>query len=141
MPCDSEAGQVCPMSSGKEVGLCLSDPSQHQLTDIDGNPREREADEKPLELSSDCTDFIKISKVCENDIDEHCSSMHFHGDTMTCLTQWKFAELSDACKSALPKKEEEDDNVDASKAEWRAKRKAARTQAQKDIEKEKGGKK
>ena len=41
-PCDEEAGKVCPMSVGKEIGSCLEDPSQHQLTDIDGNPIELE---------------------------------------------------------------------------------------------------
>lgn len=41
-PCDEEAGRVCPMSVGKEIGGCLQDPSQHQLTDIDGNPIELE---------------------------------------------------------------------------------------------------
>ena len=30
------------MSVGKEIGGCLQDPSQHQLTDIDGNPIELE---------------------------------------------------------------------------------------------------
>merc|ERR1719183_1664742 len=84
-PCDNEAGQVCPMSSGKEVGECLLDPSKHALTDIDGNPRELEPGEKPLELSADCHQFIKINSVCSAQIEEHCDGMYFQGDTMTCL--------------------------------------------------------
>eukprot|EP00913_Durusdinium_trenchii_P021790 g20473.t1 len=56
-PCDDEAGQVCPMSIGKEIGECLQDPSKHQLTDIDGNPRELEPGEKPLELSAGCKEM------------------------------------------------------------------------------------
>merc|ERR1711879_230928 len=86
--CDNEAGQVCPMSIGKEIGECLQDPSKHQLTDIDGNPRELEPGEKPLELSDGCKDFIKINLACDTEIQEHCSGNYYHGDTMTCLTTW-----------------------------------------------------
>merc|ERR1719183_84706 len=135
-PCDNEAGQVCPMASGKEVGECLSDPSKHSLTDIDGNPRELEPGEKPMELSEDCKKFIEINKGCDADIEEHCQGMFFQGDTMTCLTDWKKDAISDACKEFLPKQQEASDEVDAEKAAWRAKRKAARGQAIKDIEKE-----
>ena len=36
----------------------------------------------------------------------------FHGDTMTCLTQWTSAsDLSEACTKALPKKADEDDEA------------------------------
>lgn len=135
-PCDNEAGQVCPMSSGKDVGVCLSDPSKHVLTDIDGNPRELEAGEKPMELSEDCKAFVKINAGCEAEIEEHCSGEFFGGETMTCLTQWKYDALGNACKGLLPKKEEASGEVDEEKAAWRAKRKAARGQAIKDIEKE-----
>jgi len=121
-PCDSEAGQVCPTSSGKEVGECLSDPSKHVLTDIDGNPRELEPGEKPMELSADCKAFIKINAACDADIEEHCEGGFFGADTMTCLTQWKYDVLGDACKAELPKKEEKDE------------KKAA--QAKKKVEKE-----
>merc|ERR550514_1506765 len=114
MPCDSEAGQVCPMSVGKEIGECLSDPSKHQLTDIDGNPRELEEGEAPLELSAGCKDFIKISATCDSDIEEHCQGLHFHGDTMACLTTWTKPDvLSESCKAALPKSAENDGDVDA----------------------------
>merc|ERR1719379_3374540 len=83
--CDSEAGQVCPMSIGKEIGECLQDPSKHQITDIDGNPRELEPGEKPLELSDGCKAFIKINELCSKEIEEHCSNDFFGGDLMTCL--------------------------------------------------------
>mmetsp|Transcript_23002 Transcript_23002/g.64313 ORF Transcript_23002/g.64313 Transcript_23002/m.64313 type:complete len:179 (+) Transcript_23002:93-629(+) len=136
--CDNEAGQVCPSSMGKEIGDCLKDPSKHTLTDIDGNPRELEEGEQPLELSSSCKDFIKVNEVCAAEIDEHCQGMFYHGDTMTCLTTWtKPEELSEVCKALMPKKEEDDGEVDAEKAAWRAKRKAAREQAASDIQKEK----
>merc|ERR1712039_63198 len=95
-----------------------------------------EPDEKPLELSDGCKAFIKINEACEKEIEDLCDGMFFHGDTMICLTQWKFDSLGDSCKAALPKKEEASDEVDAEKAAWRAKRKAARGQAIKDIEKE-----
>merc|ERR1712151_888360 len=101
---------------------------------------EREADEQPLELSADCKAFIEINKACSTEIEEHCDSMFFHGDTMTCLTQWKYESLGDSCKASLPKKAESSDEVDAEKAAWRAARKAARGQAIKDIEKEKARK-
>merc|ERR1712151_845649 len=85
--------------------------------------------------------FIKINADCAADIEEHCSGMFFEGDTMTCLTQRKDDSLGDDCKAALPKKEAaSDENDDAEKAAWRAKRKAARGQAMKDIEKEKKAK-
>eukprot|EP00933_Yihiella_yeosuensis_P028129 TRINITY_DN2192_c0_g1_i2.p1 TRINITY_DN2192_c0_g1~~TRINITY_DN2192_c0_g1_i2.p1 ORF type:complete len:177 (-),score=49.48 TRINITY_DN2192_c0_g1_i2:162-692(-) len=136
--CDNEAGQVCPSSMGKEIGICLQDPSKHQITDIDGNPRELEPGEKPMELSNDCLEFIKINTACDKEISEHCQEMYFHGDTMTCLTTWTKPDvLSEGCRAALPKKEEEE-KEDASKAEWRAKRKAAREEAMKAIEREKG---
>eukprot|EP00928_Gymnodinium_smaydae_P080447 TRINITY_DN64136_c0_g1_i1.p2 TRINITY_DN64136_c0_g1~~TRINITY_DN64136_c0_g1_i1.p2 ORF type:complete len:209 (+),score=69.75 TRINITY_DN64136_c0_g1_i1:80-628(+) len=139
--CDNEAGQVCPMSIGKEIGECLQDPSKHQITDIDGNPRELEEGEKPLELSAECKDFIKINKECEAEIEEHCQGQFYHGDTMTCLTQWAPQDaLGAGCKDLLPKKEEKEEEVDKEKEAWRAKRKAARAQAQKDIEKEKAQK-
>merc|ERR1719471_549505 len=137
-PCDNEAGQVCPMSSGKDIGECLKDPSKHQLTDIDGNPRELEPGEKPMELSDECKSFIKINDACSAEIDEHCQGMFYHGDTMTCLTTWTKPDvLGESCKAALPKAASENEDVDAEKAAWRAQRKAARTQAMKDIEKEK----
>eukprot|EP00931_Biecheleriopsis_adriatica_P081895 TRINITY_DN55241_c0_g1_i1.p1 TRINITY_DN55241_c0_g1~~TRINITY_DN55241_c0_g1_i1.p1 ORF type:complete len:199 (+),score=75.23 TRINITY_DN55241_c0_g1_i1:69-599(+) len=138
--CDDEAGQVCPMSIGKEIGECLQDPSKHQLTDIDGNPRELEPGEKPLELSEGCKEFIQINTACNDEIAEHCQEMYFHGDTMTCLTQWTKPDvLGEGCRAALPKKEEEDDKVDAEKEAWRAQKKAARKAAMDAIEKEKGG--
>eukprot|EP00406_Dinophysis_acuminata_P057072 CAMPEP_0179303268 /NCGR_PEP_ID=MMETSP0797-20121207/48492_1 /TAXON_ID=47934 /ORGANISM="Dinophysis acuminata, Strain DAEP01" /LENGTH=80 /DNA_ID=CAMNT_0021012823 /DNA_START=27 /DNA_END=269 /DNA_ORIENTATION=- len=57
---------------------------------------------------------------------------------MTCLTTWtKPDALGEACKAALPEAESGDAVDDADKAAWRAKRKAARTQAMKDIEREK----
>merc|ERR550537_1226037 len=138
--CDNEAGQVCPSSMGKEIGDCLKNPSKHTLTDIDGNPRELEEGEQPMELSSSCKDFIKVNEVCAAEIDEHCQGMFYHGDTMTCLTTWTKPDvLGEGCKAQLPKSGSEDDEeVDAEKAAWRAKRKQARMQAQKDIEKEKG---
>nr|ABV22301.1 unknown [Karlodinium veneficum] len=135
--CDNEAGQVYPMSVGKEVGVCLQDPSKHALTDIDGNPRELEPGEKPMELSEDCKAFIKINEVCDKEIEEHCEGQYFQGDTMTCLTQWKYDVLGDDCKGVLPKKEAESVEVDADKAAWRAKRKGARDAAIKEIEKDK----
>eukprot|EP00927_Polykrikos_kofoidii_P063678 TRINITY_DN5854_c0_g1_i2.p1 TRINITY_DN5854_c0_g1~~TRINITY_DN5854_c0_g1_i2.p1 ORF type:complete len:182 (+),score=48.42 TRINITY_DN5854_c0_g1_i2:101-646(+) len=136
--CDNEAGQVCPFSVGKEVGECLQDPSKHTLTDIDGNPRELEPGEEPLKLSDACLAFIKLNEVCDSDISEHCQSMYFHGDTMTCLTQWTKPDvLSEACRSALPnQKSDEEDAVDPEKARWREQRKKAREQAKKDIKKE-----
>merc|ERR1712187_311583 len=139
MACDNEAGQVCPMSIGKEVGECLQDPSKHQITDIDGNPRELEPGEKPLELSDGCKEFIKTNEACNSEIAEHCQGMYYHGDTMLCLTTWTQPEaLSDKCKGSLPaKKEDGEDKVDAEKEAWRSQRKAARVQAQKDLEKEK----
>merc|ERR1711920_563889 len=117
---------------------CLQDPSKHQLTDIDGNPRELEPGEKPMELSDDCKAFIKINDACSAEIDEHCQGMFYHGDTMTCLTTWTKPDvLGESCKAVLPKASSDDDEeVDAEKAAWRAKRKQARMQAQKDIEKE-----
>mmetsp|Transcript_58319 Transcript_58319/g.126058 ORF Transcript_58319/g.126058 Transcript_58319/m.126058 type:complete len:184 (+) Transcript_58319:60-611(+) len=136
-PCDNEAGQVCPSSEGLAIGECLDDPSKHTLTDIDGNPRELEAGEEPMKISAECRDFIRINKACATEIDEHCSGMFFHGDTMTCLTTWTKPEvIGEACRAALPKVEAEDETVDAEKEAWRAKRKAARTQAQKDLKKE-----
>eukprot|EP00929_Paragymnodinium_shiwhaense_P028542 TRINITY_DN16518_c0_g1_i1.p1 TRINITY_DN16518_c0_g1~~TRINITY_DN16518_c0_g1_i1.p1 ORF type:complete len:182 (-),score=56.44 TRINITY_DN16518_c0_g1_i1:103-648(-) len=138
--CDNEAGQVCPMSAGKEIGECLQDPAKHQLTDIDGNPREREADEKPLELSDACKAFIKINVACDADIAEHCSSNYYHSDTMICLTQWTSQDkLGSGCVAALPKKEEEEETVDKDKEAWRAKRKAAREASMKQMKAEKGG--
>merc|ERR1711920_154155 len=138
--CDNEAGQVCPASVGKEIGECLQDPTKHQLTDIDGNPRDREPGEQPMELSQPCKAFIKINDACAAEIDEHCQSMFYHGDTMTCLTTWTKPEvLGDACKASLPKAASDEEDVDAEKAAWRAARKAARTQAMKDIEKEQKG--
>merc|ERR1719343_1478624 len=108
--CDNEAGQVCPTHSGKEIGACLMDPKQHVLTDIDGNPRELEPGEKPMELSADCKAFIKINDLCSTEIEEHCPGMFFHGDTMICLTQWTKPDvLSKACSEALPKKAAEDE--------------------------------
>merc|ERR1711865_886375 len=65
-----------------------------------------------------------------------CEGMFFQGDTMTCLTQWKYAELGETCKALLPKPKDDNEDVDAEKAAWRAKRKAGRNQAIKDIEKE-----
>lgn len=139
-PCDDEAGQVCPMSIGKEIGECLQNPSKHQLTDIDGNPRELEPGEKPLELSAGCKDFIKVNEACESEIENFCQGMFFHGDTMTCLTQWTSAsDLSTGCAGTLPKKADDDEEVDAEKAAWRAKKKAARKAAMDAIEKEKSG--
>merc|ERR1719488_181866 len=107
------------MSMGKEIGECLQDPSKHQITDIDGNPRELEPGEKPLELSDGCKQFIKINEACDAEISEHCQDMYYHGDTMLCLTTWT------------------EEKVDAEKEAWRAQRKAARLQAQKDLEAEK----
>eukprot|EP00438_Fugacium_kawagutii_P005540 Skav234073 [mRNA] locus=scaffold2565:80139:83921:+ [translate_table: standard] len=134
-PCDDEAGQVCPMSIGKEIGECLQDPSKHQLTDIDGNPRELEPG-----------DFIKVNQACESEIENFCQGMFFHGDTMTCLTQWTSAsDLSTACAGTLPKKADDDEEawlsqqVDAEKAAWRAKKKAARKAAMDAIEKDTRG--
>jgi len=136
--CDSEAGLLCPTSVGKEIGDCLQDPAQHQLTDIDGNPRELEPGEKPPELSSECKNFININKVCDAEIEEHCSSMYFHGDTMTCLSQWVKPEvLGEGCRALMPRREENEGKIDKEKEAWRQQRKAARTQAMKDIEKEK----
>ncbi|CAK9099368.1 Hypothetical protein SCF082_LOCUS46536 [Durusdinium trenchii] len=130
------------MSIGKEIGECLQDPSKHQLTDIDGNPRELEPGEKPLELSAGCKDFIKTNLACDSEIENFCQGMFFHGDTMTCLTQWTSAsDLSTECAGTLPKKAEEDEEVDAEKEAWRAKKKAARKAAMDAIEKEKGGEK
>eukprot|EP00439_Symbiodinium_sp_Y106_P038900 s2066_g4.t1 len=149
-PCDDEAGRVCPMSIGKDIGECLLDPSKHQLTDIDGNPRELEPGEKPLELSTSCKetcfavqhvgDFVEVNKACDSEIDQFCQGMYYHGDTMTCLTQWTSqSELSSGCVAALPKKGSgDDDEVDAEKAAWRAKKKAARQAAMDAIEKEPG---
>mmetsp|Transcript_18859 Transcript_18859/g.35355 ORF Transcript_18859/g.35355 Transcript_18859/m.35355 type:complete len:174 (+) Transcript_18859:65-586(+) len=139
-PCDDEAGRVCPMSIGKEIGECLQDPSKHQLTDIDGNPRELEPGEEPLELSDGCKAFVKVNAACDSEIEQFCQGMFYHGDTMTCLTQWTSAsDLSSACAESLPKQAEDDDEVDAEKAAWRAKKKAARKAAMDAIEKEKGG--
>mmetsp|Transcript_55597 Transcript_55597/g.132990 ORF Transcript_55597/g.132990 Transcript_55597/m.132990 type:complete len:176 (-) Transcript_55597:138-665(-) len=140
-PCDDEAGRVCPMSIGKEIGECLLDPAKHQLTDIDGNPRELEPGEKPLELSTSCKDFVEVNKACDSEIEQFCQGMYYHGDTMTCLTQWTSqSDLSSGCVAALPKKGSgDDDEVDAEKAAWRAKKKAARQAAMDAIEKEKGG--
>merc|ERR1712156_135189 len=86
--------------------------------------------------------FIKINEACSSDIETHCSSMFFHGDTMICLTQWTRPDvLSPGCATALPKKEAESSaEDDAEKARWKAQRKAAREQAMKDIEKEKKAK-
>merc|ERR1740121_751654 len=138
--CDSEAGQVCPMSMGKEIGECLKDPSKHQITDIDGNPRELEPGEKPLELSAGCKDFIKINDACDAEIQEHCSGNFYHGDTMTCLTTWTSEDkIGAACKSALPAKVDTENEVDEEKEEWRRKRKAARAASIDAINKEKGG--
>merc|ERR1712032_397833 len=135
--CDNEAGQVCPTSEGKEIGECLKDPTKHILTDIDGNPRELEPGEKPMELSDDCKSFININEACDADIAEHCQGMYFHGDTMMCLTTWTKPEmLSAGCSAALPKKKDDDEEIDAEKAAWRAQRKAVRDQAKKDIKKE-----
>merc|ERR1719502_1195387 len=138
--CDSEAGQVCPMSIGKEIGECLQDPSKHQITDIDGNPRELEPGEKPLELSAGCLDFIKVNEACDEEITNHCEGTgHYHPDTMLCLTEWMSDEnIGEACRAVLPaKKEKKDEKVDKEKAAWRAARKAYREQAIEDIQKEK----
>jgi hypothetical protein len=129
------------MSAGKEIGECLEDSKKHVLTDIDGNPRELEPGEKPLELSDGCKAFIKVNQVCGTEIQEHCSGDFFGGDLMTCLTEWTKPEnLGEACTGALPQKKAEDEEVDAEKAAWRAQRKAARTQAMKDIKKEQASK-
>merc|ERR1719469_938852 len=135
--CDNEAGQVCPFSVGKEAGQCLQDPSKHQLTDIDGNPRELEPGEKAMELSADCLAFIAINAACDADITDHCSGNFFHGDTMACLKDWTKPEaLTEACTASMPKAKVADAQDDADKAAWKAKRRAAREQAIKDIEKE-----
>ncbi|CAE7816961.1 HMCN1 [Symbiodinium necroappetens] len=111
-----------------------------QLTDIDGNPRELEPGEKPLELSTSCKDFVEVNKACDSEIEQFCQGMYYHGDTMTCLTQWTSqSDLSSGCVAALPKKGSgDDDEVDAEKAAWRAKKKAARQAAMDAIEKELG---
>jgi len=138
-PCDSEAGQVCPMSLGKEVGECLTDPSKQVLTDIDGNPRELEPGEQPFELSASCQQFVSINDACAMEIENYCEGNFFHSDTMLCLTTWtKEESLSAECKASLPVHvKEEDEEVDAEKEKWRAERRNARKQAMKDIEKEK----
>ncbi|CAE7721828.1 unnamed protein product [Symbiodinium pilosum] len=75
-----------------------------QLTDIDGNPRELEPGEKPLELSAGCKDFVEVNKACDSEIEQFCQGMYYHGDTMTCLTQWTSpSDLSSSCTAALPK--------------------------------------
>merc|ERR550514_2157671 len=88
-----------------------------------------------MELSEECKAFIKINQLCDKEIEEHCEGAFYQGDTMTCLTQWKYDVLGDDCKGALPKKEAESVEVDADKAAWRAKRKGARDAAIKEIEK------
>ncbi|CAK0876786.1 unnamed protein product, partial [Prorocentrum cordatum] len=55
---------------------------KHALTDIDGNPREAEPGEAPLEISADCKAFMKINDVCSAEIEEHCSSDFYGGDIM-----------------------------------------------------------
>merc|ERR1719469_277468 len=93
-----------------------------------------------MELSVGCKEFININVACNAEIEEHCSSNYFHGDTMTCLTQWTSQDvLGSGCKAALPAVEEADEKVDKEKEEWKAKRKAGRKASIDAIEKEKNG--
>merc|ERR1719197_535198 len=122
-PCDPEHGTACPFAAGKAVGDCLKDPSKH---------------EEKVELSAECASFVALHDACAEEIDSACSGNAYNDDTMLCLTQWTSpAQLSDACKAALPKKaEEKDEEVDAEKAAWRAQRKAAREAAANQMKKE-----
>mmetsp|Transcript_65892 Transcript_65892/g.176086 ORF Transcript_65892/g.176086 Transcript_65892/m.176086 type:complete len:218 (+) Transcript_65892:36-689(+) len=125
-PCDAENGSACPSEAGKTLGACLKDPTKH---------------EAPTELSASCKEFIAVNDACESEIENHCSSAFYNDDTLLCLTQWTRPEqLSAECQGALPKKEEEkSEEVDADKAAWRAKRKAAREESMRQLEAEKSG--
>mmetsp|Transcript_78089 Transcript_78089/g.242110 ORF Transcript_78089/g.242110 Transcript_78089/m.242110 type:complete len:167 (-) Transcript_78089:111-611(-) len=118
--CDSEQGALCPAEAGFDLGKCLKDPSKWEST---------------AEISSGCKAFMAINDACFEELERSCSGMAYSDDTLVCLTQWTSADtLSDGCKAALPKKEEEkgDDKVDKEKEAWRAQRRAAR-QAAKDM--------
>jgi len=117
--CDSEQSSGCPAFAGAGLGACLKDSSKH---------------EAPITISSGCEAFIKTNDACSKEIEEKCQGMFYSDDTMVCLTQWTRPEdLGADCVATLPKKEEESEEVDESKKEWRAKRKAERTRAMKAM--------
>merc|ERR1719333_1186471 len=126
--CDSEQGAACPAEAGASLGACLKDPSKH---------------ETPTEISEGCKAFMALNDACAAEIEKSCSGMVYSDDTIVCLTQWTQAsDLSAECAAALPKKEEEDPaKVDAEKAAWRAKRKAAREESMNMMDNEKASKK
>mmetsp|Transcript_63153 Transcript_63153/g.175096 ORF Transcript_63153/g.175096 Transcript_63153/m.175096 type:complete len:165 (-) Transcript_63153:124-618(-) len=124
--CDSEQGAACPSEAGAALGGCLKDPSRH---------------ETKVEISEGCKAFMALNDACAEEIERSCSGMAYSDDTIVCLTQWTQAsDLSEKCKAALPKKEEEEKDaaVDAEKEAWRQKRKAARQAAADMLEKEQG---
>merc|ERR1719367_869570 len=122
--CDSEQGTACPSEAGAALGACLKDPAKH---------------ENQIEISEGCRAFMSLNDACAEEIKNSCSGMAYSDDTIVCLTQWTAAsDLSEKCREALPKKEEEKDTaVDKEKEAWRNKRKAARQAAADMLEKEK----
>jgi len=141
-PCVNEVASACPDRPGSDVAACLKDSSEH---------------DSATEISSECTDFIALNKACAADIEAKCDGALFSDDTIPCLTQWTEKEdLSERCQKvvswAVPQ-EEEGEEAEAptnelgmteeeakEKEEWRAKRKAVRTEAidrmkMKDVDK------
>jgi hypothetical protein len=58
-------------------------------------------------LTQSCINFIALHDSCKTDIDAHCPGKEYTSDALLCLTEWtKGLELQEACKEALPKKEE-----------------------------------
>lgn len=125
-PCQEEVDAACPDRPGPEIARCLKDKGEH---------------ERPIELSSECTDFVALNVACAEELENHCDSSFFSRDTALCLQEWTEAQnLGEKCAGvmqwAIPAKEEGETVTDelgmsaedhAEKEEWRAKRKEART--------------
>merc|ERR1712118_189464 len=114
------------MGGGADLGACLKNPSKW------------EKGAEGTEISAGCKDFMALRDSCAEDIEKHCSGMHFSVDTMICLTQWTSPDRLDAaCAAALPKKDEEkEEKVDPEKEAGRAKRRKEREASMEQMKKE-----
>ena len=123
-PCDAEAMKACPFDGGKALGACLNDPSKH---------------EEKVEVSSECTDFMKLHETCSAEFaGGTCGGSAFTDDALLCLTSWMNpADVSEACAAALPAKEEAkaEEEVDEATLLKRARRKHARKKAAEQVRK------
>merc|ERR1712174_59065 len=83
-PCMELAVSKCPEAEGPALKKCL---------------------EEQTEKSEECQKWLDIQAECAEDLATHCGGMAYGPDAILCLSEWKYGEVSDKCKAALPPKE------------------------------------